>query len=384
MTKSKKLLKTLHIASFNGNIGDLANHEGANNLFNQYLDFQLEYTNLEIREFYWKRKAFDREFIVYANKFDLVIFGGGNYFELWLEDSATGTSIDINLKDLNSLKVPTLFYSLGVDLGQGYSKKSKERFQKFIGVILEKNNFFFCVRNDGSRKALNEILGEELSSKIPIIPDGGFFTLAEKKKRVLETKNCIGINIAGDMLEKRFNQTVNKEFFINEISKTCCELIDLDPSLKIYLIPHIWKDILLIVDLLKAIDDHYLRKNIFIENLEPNIYGLNQFISNYQKYKLVLGMRFHANVCPIGMNIPTRGLFNYPQIKLLYEELNIEDRLINVKEIGIKENILDCVLNDFKNINALKRKYNNILLDLNSQAKSSLELINLWLIDNFY
>ena len=33
MSKSIKILKTLHLASFNGNIGDLANHKGAKRIF---------------------------------------------------------------------------------------------------------------------------------------------------------------------------------------------------------------------------------------------------------------------------------------------------------------------------------------------------------------
>ena len=43
-------------------------------------------------------------------------------------------------------------------------------------------------------------------------------------------------------------------------------------------------------------------------------------------------MRFHANVCPIGLGTPTIGLVNYPQVKLLYEELNLENRFVDVRE----------------------------------------------------
>ena len=120
------------------------------------MDFRFEYTNLEIRDFYWKKKQFNKDFIDYANQFDLLIIGGGNYFELWVENSSTGTSIDIELNLLRQLKIPTIFYSLGVDIGQGYSKNSVKRFNDFLKTIIEQENLFFCVRNDGSKKALKK------------------------------------------------------------------------------------------------------------------------------------------------------------------------------------------------------------------------------------
>ena len=121
MSASKRRLCVLHLASFAGNIGDLANHAGARRMLAERLGFALEFTDLEIREFYWKQRSFDDAFVEYANGFDLLIIGGGNYFELWVDHSATGTSIDITPERLAKLKVPTLFFALGVDTGQGYS-----------------------------------------------------------------------------------------------------------------------------------------------------------------------------------------------------------------------------------------------------------------------
>ena len=78
-----KTIKTLHLASFDGNVGDNANHSG----FYRHLkaqpgyDFAIE--QLEIREYYWKQRFFDDGFVDLVNDYDLLIIGGGNYFELW-------------------------------------------------------------------------------------------------------------------------------------------------------------------------------------------------------------------------------------------------------------------------------------------------------------
>ena len=70
MNGKKKKLRVLHFASFAGNIGDLANHAGARRMLNENLGFTLEFTDLEIREFYWSQRSFDDAFVAYANSFD--------------------------------------------------------------------------------------------------------------------------------------------------------------------------------------------------------------------------------------------------------------------------------------------------------------------------
>lgn len=44
--------KALHLASFTGNIGDEANHNGFRRKSEDNLNMQFDYTNLEIRNFY--------------------------------------------------------------------------------------------------------------------------------------------------------------------------------------------------------------------------------------------------------------------------------------------------------------------------------------------
>jgi polysaccharide pyruvyl transferase WcaK-like protein len=58
----------------------------------------------------------------------------------------------------------------------------------------------------------------------------------------------------------------------------------------------------------------------------------------------MLGMRFHANVCALGLGIPTIGLVNYPQIQFLYEELNCLDRAFSVHEPGFSKPLRELIL----------------------------------------
>jgi len=138
MLYKMKRVKTLHLASFNGNIGDNANHYGFYKYLKKSPEYSFEIDELEIREFYWKERFFDKSFVALVNSYDLLIVGGGNYFELWVEDSPTGTSIAIELELLKQIKTPIMFNALGVDPGQGVSEKNIIRFRNFLDLLIKR------------------------------------------------------------------------------------------------------------------------------------------------------------------------------------------------------------------------------------------------------
>ena len=157
----KKKLRVLHIASFIGNVGDNANHKGSEFLRNQFLDYKFEITRKEIREFYWKEWIFNSEkFVNEANSYDLVMIGGGNYFELWVENSRTGTSIDLDLEYLQKINTPILFYSLGCDLGQGVPQANVDKFRIFMDYLTNREKYFVSVRNDGALGNIEKIYAD--------------------------------------------------------------------------------------------------------------------------------------------------------------------------------------------------------------------------------
>jgi polysaccharide pyruvyl transferase WcaK-like protein len=379
---SPRTLRTLHLASFAGNIGDLANHAGARRMLCEQLGFALKFTDLEIREFYWKKRSFDDAFVEYANSFDLLIIGGGNYFELWVDHSATGTSIDITPERMAKLTVPTVFFSLGVDTGQGYSMQSAQRFTAFMATALGRSDMFVCVRNDGSSRALREVLGDETAARIRVMPDGGFFADPAGCRPASADSGRIGINIAGDMLERRFDRALSAEGFLRELADACCTLMDVRPGLHIDLMPHIWRDSALIAQLLPLIPDPYLRRRVAVGRLEPGETGLASFLQSYRSFDLVLGMRFHANVCPIGMGVPARGLLNYPQVERLYEEIGMADRVLDVRNAGFGKHLTDAVMSDLADLPAQRKVCVDQVIQLQMQAQATLAAVNQWLHQN--
>ena len=128
-------LKILHLASFDGNVGDNANHKGSRVFLRKNLGYDIEYTNLEIREFYWNIRKFDEEFVQLSNQHDVVMIGGGNYFELWVENSYTGTSLNLSREILEKINSPIVFYALGCDAGQGVPEENVLKFKAFLDYL---------------------------------------------------------------------------------------------------------------------------------------------------------------------------------------------------------------------------------------------------------
>ena len=126
-----------------------------------------------------------------------------------------------------------------------------------------------------------------------------------------------------------------------------------------------------------------MRRRISIAPLMPVSSGLNDFLQRYGRYDLVLGMRFHANVCPIGMGIPTLGLLNYPQVALLYKELDIEDRLLDVRPPDFALALQDIALRDLDNLREIQVRYCTVVDQVHRQATEVLKELNAWLHARF-
>jgi polysaccharide pyruvyl transferase WcaK-like protein len=361
-----KRLKTLHLASFDGNIGDNANHNGFYKHLKQLEDFEFQIDQLEIREFYWKKRLFDESFVELVNQYDLLIIGGGNYFELWVESSPTGTSISIELELLKKINTPILFNALGVDPGQGASENNIQKFRDFLDLLIERNDFI-SIRNDGARKAIIEYVGEEYLEHIYHTVDAGFFADIPEPSEYYKSKKYIAINIAYDMQDVRF-ENISYEEFLQTFKRFIDKFLNENKDYEIVFVPHIFRDMTFITDLLNILDDETRRRKV---SVAPLLHGQDSFkevMSIYKGAQVVLANRFHANVCSIGMGKSTIGLVNYRQIKELFNELN-SSQYIDISEDKFYLKLF-FLLENVKKLD---------LSDVNSSFLENFNKIYLWL-----
>ncbi len=362
-------LRVLHLASFDGNIGDNANHEGFYSHLERCRSFTFKIERLEIREFYWKRRFFDETFVETVNDYDLLIVGGGNYFELWVKDSPTGTSVAIEPKLLERIKTPILFNALGVDPGQGASEGNLRKFRRFLDLLFDRGDLV-SVRNDGAMESLRRYVGERYANRIIHTVDAGFFVKPRKTDDYYEKRAYCAINLAADMADIRF-ASLPYTRYLEEWSLFVERFLKTHPAMEIVFVPHIYRDLAPINDLLAILPDRIRRRKTSVAPLLHGQGGLDAILGIYGGADLVLANRFHANVCAIGLGRPVIGLVNYRQIAELYRELGSES-VVDISKEGFAQKI-------FEKISPLKSRSLDLKPSLERTYQSYMDEIFAWL-----
>lgn len=339
-------LSILHVGSFLGNIGDNANHRGFRPWFEGLLGCPVEWREFEIRNVYRKLTAFDASFAEAANKADLVVIGGGNYFEMWVESSPTGTSISIDNDVLSKIKTPIFFNALGVDEGQGVTETTLQKFRSFLERLLASDQYLVSVRNDGARATLVKYASDLALDRIVALPDGGFFAgypAAKTKKGRAGT--TLAINLAGDMLDRRFpgGSLHNYDSFLSEMSDSLQRIDRSIPGVRLVLVPHVFADLAVCAELLARLPDRLRRERVRVSAYDNGPAAAQAAFAEYADADVAVAMRFHANVVPIGAGVPTIGLYCYDQIPHLYRELDLTTCMIDVRAPGFGARLADRI-----------------------------------------
>ncbi len=343
-------MRILHVASFSGNIGDSANHSGLRFKLKSILPEGAVYDEIEIRRFYVKydgpdKLQFDLDFANIANNYDLLIIGGGNFFEVWIEGSSTGCTIDIGPEVIEAINTKVLFFGLGFDCYKGYSSTTLHNFFNFVQRLQDKKRFFVTVRNDGSIEQFIERYGVEASGLLRKVPDGGFFinTCSDSSPLIPSGKCNIILSLAKDMPSVRFGKDTEKSgyaFLVKSIVHYIIHMANKSKEVHFTLMPHIYSDLQIINEVIELLPD-FIRRNCV--GVGPCLLGsiaVDPVFSVYRKADCVVAMRFHASVCSIGLGIPTIGLSTYRKISDLYRELGILDRLVVARDKSFHDELI--------------------------------------------
>lgn len=336
-------LRLLHIASFSGNIGDNANHIGYRGWLQSLSDRLIAWSELEIRQFFWRERAWDADLVDYVNSFDGLVIGGGNYFELWVENSPTGTSIAIAPELWAQIKVPVYFNALGVDPGQGVPVACRARFTGFLDTLLADDKVLVSVRNDGAKKNLSEHIGATYADSVLLAPDNGFFADFQPAKGIPlfsdpNVSRIVTMNLASDMAEIRFaGLDDGVDGFAKEIADAIGTLSERDPALGFLFAPHIFRDLDVVNRVIDRLPDRMRRTRVAQAPYGTGDAAARMVFGFYAASDVCVGTRFHANVVPIGNRRQTLGLVCYPQISALYDEVGQPDRCVDVSEPGFSK-----------------------------------------------
>ena len=342
-------MRVMHIASFDGNIGDSINHNGFWNSFSKYICANALIDKIEMREFYqsWGIRRFDDGFAEKANQYDLVVFGGGNFFDMIWPDSSSGVTIDMRLEVLDQIKAPILFNGLGADIGNPINEVAVNKFNAFLDRCLSRNKTIVSVRNDGSYEIIRALFGDPYASKIVEIPDGGFFNRTDDyfHPEIPEGKKIVTINVAHDKEQVRWPDAdfTYNDFcmcFASFINKQCT----VSEDYHFVFVPHIPSDIDVISVILGMVNDRFRRTRITMAPYVNGTVTTADYIADlYKKATLNIGMRYHSNITSISNLVPTIGIVTFKKHRELYRKIGLEKRLVDVTKPGFDDALIERV-----------------------------------------
>lgn len=338
----KRPIKVLHIAAFDGNVGDTGQLMGFRQQLHKNTGLDFCYTNIEIRDFYqsWGKRKFDNKFVELANKYDLLIFGGGNFWSLDWENSSNGTTLDLSEKLLDDIKVPIWFNALGFDDGINFKKSKISDFERFLKKLLnEPYKYFLSVRNDGSKQLMYKYLDSELVDKVYEVPDGGFFVQVQKSyhPELPKDKKIIAVNPAGDMSNIRFKEgEITEQGYLDDLSHELINLLNNYENIHLVFVAHMPTDMEHIVKIINKFPDWYKRQRISVAPYIPHFEYAEYIFDLYKKSDVVIGGRFQSNLCAIAKGTPTIGILSYHKHKNVYERYGMKHRMIEIDRESVK------------------------------------------------
>jgi len=373
-----------HFASFQGNIGDVASQRAFREWFASLFPFlEITWKSLEIRKFFrnanYKWEGMRNE----LSQTDCFIIGGGNFLELWPENSPTGTSLPFSISEMDSITIPIFINSVGVDDGQGIGKAAKENFGEFINHFANSSRNFLSVRNDGSFNVMKRFLSPGNWGKCYEIPDHAFFTKWKiAPKNHLSSRFILGINLAIDLERLRFKSFDNNpEKFLEKFAITLNRLCREYDELEIRLIPHMYSDIKAFAFLLEKMQDEYRRERVTISDLDCRE-NSEVFLQAYSGLNGLIAMRFHSHVFGIVNKIPLFSLNSYSQINKLLENYGLE-RIDNYNFREEYEKLESKLTSFVHSLNDDKNRfegYQQFLIDIEEKREIAGRALRDWLI----
>ncbi len=378
-------IRVAQLASFKGNLGDTANVLGLRKLMREvWKGVSLEFTDIEYLGFdndpRWGGRTFDASFVELVNRHDLLIVGGGGFFELSRDDSATGTVLDFSDEVIDAIRIPIVFQALGVEVAFGTPESRLANFRRFLGKLVARDDVMVSVRNDGSLATMTEIVGIGIARKITEVPDGGFFATDRSGDALVETprsgRRIVAMNLAGDYPWLRFpehnvresllhralcrlgiarppsaHEVTGEDRFLQTLGTAWRSILDQNQDVELELVPHLPEDFKIIGRFIELLGPPYSRSRIAVAAFGLGDEAVLKVLEQYSRCDLVVGMRFHASVCSIGLGVPTLGLASaFQKIEGLYSALGMESGVVRVDEAGFAETLMCRVQDSLDNL----------------------------------
>ncbi|CAH6896922.1 Polysaccharide pyruvyl transferase family protein [Vibrio chagasii] len=337
-------MKILHIAAFDGNVGDNASHLGFERILAMLLN-NYHVDRIEIRKAYKNytendKLRFDDSFANLANSYDLVVFGGGGFLDYWVEGSSNGTTIDIGIDVLEKINTKILITSVGSNPHRKVPKENYNKFRTFLDYVRKSDRIKIALRNDGSIESIKRDIGTDYVSFLEEILDHGYFYKPEKLYTLPIEGKYVAINITDDQLSMQGGLTDERDWYYQELETVLTWLGN--NQYKAVLIPHIHQDVEAIGNLMSRLPSSLIRNHTVVAPCIQSDEGADLIFSLYKNAHFTIASRYHANVCSLKFGTPTIGLSPLERIEYTHNQLTSSKTNVPIFK-GFSQKIINLI-----------------------------------------
>jgi polysaccharide pyruvyl transferase WcaK-like protein len=98
----------------------------------------------------------------------------------------------------------------------------------------------------------------------------------------------------------------------------------------------------------------------------------------YKHAELVMGMRLHANICSIGMGVPTLGICTYRKVADMYEDLGLGSRVLHVNHDGFEKRLGPMMEESIRQRDVLTAEYAGVKARMTARAERFFSVLELF------
>lgn len=330
-------MKILHVASFNGNLGDVLSHRGLYQMLQVEVDAnEVTIIKLDIRRFYKNSEKdmlqFNGNIAKYFNEFDLVIIGGGGFLKQSFNDSLSGNTFDFDPNFYQTLKTKIVFYSIGgMDALSPANERAYSKTERFLEKLHTNELFSLIYRNDGSVQNSQFLtrLRQKDSNQVLAMNDSAYLNVSKKKNQRF---NTIIINIG-------YDQAQQHHMGLDRIILDTAEIIKgvnaCNPKTIFKFIPHTYYDVQAYNELCLVLPEQVNRNNMKCLETFTFETDLNSAVQAYTEAELALTGRFHSTAFALLYTKKFLPLYSFARSSAQLTSLGLkEPTSINSKEVN--------------------------------------------------
>ena len=399
-----KSLKLVHLANFNStNIGNGALIFGLEALLAADFPKDIIWIREPWDDYTFGFRQFDHRFVELINSCAGLIVNGAVTIHGRDYLKETGMRFELPLAMIREVKKPIVFYGISYRHFRGQAFYHQETLRKTLAAYAENPNIFLGVRNDGTKKWLEETLlvPDSVLKSIHEIPDTGVFVQAQSghypeilpdRKVIIFAPNdedapfrygepnfshvkMTGYRLSEEAIEP--HESVwrqNRTRLIQGIKNALTEVLR-ETGAQLLLVPHYLDDLKFIAALVDAFKPQ-IAHQLTISTGLMRVPGTAYFYGRYQSADLAISMRVHSMSPCIGLGVPMIPLVTQPRIWDFLAQVGLTDLAVDAFTADLESRLASACLTTLEDPSVRRERFSRAKTKMRGEIRMINKLLS--------